>query len=614
MILNIFALAFVLGITFVHSMFGLYSGIVNVFCAVAALAVAFGYGEMVNDLLTGTLHLHPSYTEPCAYVLLYVITLLVLRLLTDNYLRGNVKVPMYIDWAGGAVAGFIIAQISVGVMVTGFLMLPWGGSVMMYEPIERHPEDQIDPDTGRVIFVENPLWLRSDDFAVGLFEMLSGGSLKPKTTFASVYPDFTEWVRWTGNQIQTESLTAPVRDDKVDGFRNGLNVQEIWAIEPGKAGPLVEENTRYRILAPSPERNKPPYERQAYKVQPGNKLIGARLELLTGASDRAGDYSQHRLRPTNIRIVGDLVQPDGSRTPQHYVVDVLGGADKNLGENFRIVDYDNNIQLPGGNQTVDAYFEVPENFQPRFVEYRRHARAAVPAYAEQPPTDRLTHADAGGEEGGQPTRGGQVTGQGRGVARFADAINSSMSGETDDLPFAMSRRVLGTKLDVTLREGKLQSIGMGGRLTGFRRALEPEQREERVEEILVPDNRRIFQLQTKTRQMGSLLGQAINFAASNVNQYWLVSTTGERYPMAGYYAIVKRGDDDYIEFFFSPRDPGEIGSRNMVEISNDTRQALRQQEDAVLGLIYLVPPGECFQRIEMQRGRIDFDREMCVGG
>jgi hypothetical protein len=32
MVLNMFALVFVLGMTFVHSMFGLFSGLLNVFC------------------------------------------------------------------------------------------------------------------------------------------------------------------------------------------------------------------------------------------------------------------------------------------------------------------------------------------------------------------------------------------------------------------------------------------------------------------------------------------------------------------------------------------------------------------------------------------------------
>ena len=176
MVLNICALLFVLGITFMHSLFGLFSGIINVFCTITALAVAFGCAEPLTRAVTGNVPVPPEYVVPAALVLLFVVTLLVLRTLADNVVRGNVRVPMYVDWAGGAVCGFINAQICVGVIVLGFLLLPWGGRVMMYSRQERDPENTINSETGRVEFHTNPLWLRSDQFTTGLFSLLSQGS------------------------------------------------------------------------------------------------------------------------------------------------------------------------------------------------------------------------------------------------------------------------------------------------------------------------------------------------------------------------------------------------------------------------------------------------------
>ncbi len=60
MILNIIALVLILGITFMHSIFGLFSGLINVFCAIAAAVVALGCFEAVNDLVTSEMGLHPS--------------------------------------------------------------------------------------------------------------------------------------------------------------------------------------------------------------------------------------------------------------------------------------------------------------------------------------------------------------------------------------------------------------------------------------------------------------------------------------------------------------------------------------------------------------------------
>ena len=61
MVLNICALLFVLGITFMHSLFGLFSGIINVFCTITALAVAFGCAEPLTRAVTGNVPVPPEY-------------------------------------------------------------------------------------------------------------------------------------------------------------------------------------------------------------------------------------------------------------------------------------------------------------------------------------------------------------------------------------------------------------------------------------------------------------------------------------------------------------------------------------------------------------------------
>ncbi|MCK4343045.1 MAG: CvpA family protein, partial [Phycisphaerae bacterium] len=405
MILNIFATLFVLGITFIHSIFGFFSGIINVFCCIVALAVAFGFAEPVNDLLTGTAHLHPGYTEPFTLVLLFVITLLVLRLLADNLIRGNVRVPMYVDWGGGAVCGFVIAQICVGVAVLGFLMLPLGGRVMTFSRYERDENNQVDPDTDRVVFEENHLLLRSDEFAAGLFSLLSNGSLRGGTTFAGVYPDYPEWVFWSGNQVQSEALTAPVRDKTRDGFKDGLRVAFWWEHKVDE-NPFSRAFTQYREKLPTRESPQPEYQNMNYEVGPGNRLLGVRLTLRDGSADRRKDSAHHRFRPSMIRLVGDVVFSEDAREPRHYIAQVIGGADSKLDplSDLRIADLDNNFSCEA-EKDIDVYFEVHEAFEPRFIEYRRHARAALTEadWQEFPPPDRLS-AEAPAEPRGRGRR------------------------------------------------------------------------------------------------------------------------------------------------------------------------------------------------------------------
>jgi len=613
MVLNIVALVLVLGITFLHSTFGLYSGILNLMCAVTALAVAFGFYEPLNNILSGQASLPPSFTEPAALVLLFALTFLILRVISDTFLRGNLRVPMYVDWVGGAVCGFLAAQIGVGVLVVGFLMLPWGGRVLMFSRYERDPENRTYRDADdiprevrgqdeRIAFRRNHLWLRSDEFAVGLFSMLSRGSLRGTTTLASVYPDFTEWVFWSGNTIQHESFTSPLRDEKGDGFRDGLKVESWWQ----QTERLTQDETRYRKTLPTKMAAKPPYEALDFKVQPGHKLLGMRLALQRASADRDKQSAYHRFRPSMIRLVGDTQLPDGTLEPREYVPQLVGGADPALGTSLRVVDIDNNLGLPAAGATpIDVYFEVDERFEPRFAEYRRHARAAVTKaqLAKSPPGERL--AAAGGEAA--PAAGKEKA---TGPARFIDTTNRQFTGERDRLPFVMRLDRLRPMLEVQLEGTSMVS----GRIAADRGSLEAPEKEaeQNVSQFKAPEGKRIFQVQVKPRKAKSFLGQVMDFAGSVTNQYQCYDETGTPYPLVGYYAIVKKGDQDYVELAYLPDDPSFRGMLDFKDAA--VRKALQDQDNAVLGLIFLVPPGKGIAAVGSQGGRIDFGETLRVGG
>ena len=593
MVLNIIALLLVLAITFLHSLFGLFSGLLNVFCSISALAIAFGCTEAVNRLVTGAVPVPSAYTEACVFVLLFVVSLLILRVLADTFIRGNVRVPMYLDWGGGAVCGFINAQICVGVLILGFLMLPWGGRVLGFSRMERDPDNEVDSETGRAVFRTNHIWLRSDRFAVGLFNLLSNGSLRGNTSFASVYPDFPSWVFWTGNQIQPEVPPSVPRDDKVDGFdTKGLQVETWWT----QTAPLANDYTRYRKGYPTKGNDKPPYEPYQLRPQPGRTLLGVRLKLLDGSADRDKNSIVHRFRPSNIRLVGDIIQYDGRPRPTDYLPQVIGGADANLGDLLRVVDIDNNFSIVARADTkIDVYFEVDENFKPRFVEYRRHARAPLTGKpAAAPPPQRLA-AGEGEKEAGGP--------RGRGPARFIDVVVRSASGANDRLPVAVLRERVAAEAELS------GDLFVSGSFSGDVGTLS-QGMGARVERFVVPEGKRIFQLQTMPRRAQSLFGQIFNFVGARTNQYFAVDREGTEYGLAGYYAIVKREGKEFLELFFTP-DPEGTGFRGMVDLKEIRFNEL-DREDSVLGLIFLVPPGKCIVAVRSQGGRVDLGAEMCV--
>ncbi len=591
MVLNIFALLFVLGITFVNTIFGVYSGLINAFCAIVSLAVSLGFWEVLDRALTAA-GLHPNYSAPCSIALSFVVTLFVLRALADGLIRGNVRVPMVVDWVGGGICGFVIAQVCVGMLVISFLMLPWGGRVAMYEPLERRENNQVDPETGRVQFTKSALWLRSDRFTIGLFNIMSGGALAGGTKFASVYPDFATWVFWTGNTVQPEVLTAPIVDKDGDGVKEGIRVDTWWEQKGTVKG-------RYRKLNPSKLETDPSYTPQDYKLAPGKRLLGVRMTLRRGAADREGT-AFHRFRPTNIRVVGEA-----RGEPRDYVPSVLGGADFKIGENLRIADPDNNFALIGLNDIqIDAYFEVDDAFQPAFVEYRRAARAALlPAnHADKPPTKMLVAVDP---STGQPGDGG---GGGRtgGPQRFIDTIVSDGTGPNDDLPFPMALDKIRLQSEIELSSDNLI---VRGRLAADRAALTAADiSATTVRKFKLPAGMKLFQLRCKPEAAKSIAGGALDFVGSVVNQYKAVDKTGDEYPLCGYFGIVKKGGQDYIEMFLTD-DPSGSGFRGMLDFKEIKANTELKADDAVLCLMFFVPKGKSIATLKSSGGTIDLGQE-----
>ena len=104
----------------------------------------------------------------------------------------------------------------------------------------------------------------------------------------------------------------------------------------------------------------------------------------------------------------------------------------------------------------------------------------------------------------------------------------------------------------------------------------------------------------------------MNFVGSITNQYQAVDDTGESYPLVGYYAMLKKGGQDYVELVYLPDDPSFRGLLDFKDAS--VRKDLENQDDAVLGLLFLVPPGKSIVAVSSQGGRVDFGETFRMGG
>lgn len=581
MVLNIVVLLLIAGITFMHSIFGLFSGIINLFCCVVAAVVALGSFEAVDRLLTGQFGLSPNYTTACALIGIFVVTLLILRALADNLIRGNVRLPQAVDWGGAAACGFVNAMICMGVMVMGIQLLPFGGRVMMYQRYTRTP----DLEGEFVKFEQSGVWLNPDGFTAGLVNLLSGGSLSGSTSFASVYPDFTRWIAWTSNTVQPESLAAPIRETNRgrDGVKNGISVVSWWT----EAGPV---DARYASRLPTKQEPERTFKRFEKYAPTDGRLIGVRLNLSPFAADRDKHEPHHRFRPSMLRIVG----ADGIGRPVDYPCRLLRQKELNLGDSRQLVDIDENFAIPSSDVLpLDVYFEVGRDFTPHFVEYRRFARARLDeaVLAKAAPAKAPEKVASTGDTG-QPAP--EDTGL---RESFVSAI--TQGGQLEDLPFgigASQAQNRGEDLEIS------GDAVVRGRYSGPKQQLEPGPGQPMVGKLQVPENRRLVQIRFRPYRAKTLAGQVFNFVDRTLNQYKAVDDRGNKHDLSGYFAVIKRDGADYVELFYAGAEPaGWNGLLDFKQI--EPGELTRDTDDVEIGLFFLVSPGTTIVRIENQVGK-----------
>src|SRR5262245_48483034 len=91
---------------------GFFSATLMFFECVIAAMLAFCFYEKVHGLWGEALG--EGLGHPLALMLIFLISIVVLRLLTDKYVKGNVRIPVVLDRIGGGVGGFFSGMILVG--------------------------------------------------------------------------------------------------------------------------------------------------------------------------------------------------------------------------------------------------------------------------------------------------------------------------------------------------------------------------------------------------------------------------------------------------------------------------------------------------------------------
>lgn len=309
---------------------GVLSALLLLGSALFAGVVAAGSFETLVPIMSSW---RPEYARGVMFLGCFLLTLSILRFLSDYVVPKDIKLPPLVNKISGGVVGFLATWVIVGTTVMGLEMLPLpesiGGSAVLMDDMGSGAKTQT----------------ASASFMTWIFNQACGGGLGG-TAFSSKHPDFSAELVGYRHTVQPGARTT--LDPEL------IKIREFATLTP-------EMVARFGITADDTDISKP-------------------LLLVRTAIDMGGDGYKSSAEPTDkgtvfmatttqVRLVTANAK---GVAKQYYPVGILvnGAKFKKLGlaSGYVIDDYADNKVLH------DWVFAVGEEQEPKFIEIKSGGR------------------------------------------------------------------------------------------------------------------------------------------------------------------------------------------------------------------------------------------------
>lgn len=332
-ILNLIIIFIVLLIAYWWANQGLFSAILHLVCVIAAGAIALALWEPVTVGLLLSGKSFDDYAWGVSLVVLFCVSLLVLRVAADKMAPGNVNIPSWANLSFGFVVGLAAAIITAGILFTGIGFLQSHKEIMGYTGYGRSTRDASVTRTGP------GLWLPVHEITTKFYEFLSVGSL---------YPHFNN---------------TPLAHYNPELYKQASLVRDSFDQGKGKLSLLPSAATVHQLR----------HDEQ-------NNRYAVEIEFKA----RARDFGhQLTLSSSQIRLITWPV----NGTPQIIHPDAWTQDTQNQGRRrFRFDDATHYITTIPGRESGKFVIEfaVPSGHVPRFIQVRG-TRFALPEAQPVPP-------------------------------------------------------------------------------------------------------------------------------------------------------------------------------------------------------------------------------------
>ncbi len=551
--LSLFLVLMLGALAYVQSLHGFFSALIMTVCVMVCSVLSFATFEWVA--MTYLLDPLGDMSLPVAFIGMFVIPLIVIRLTLDHFVTRSMLLPSILDKAGAIVCGAGSSFLMTGMLVLTFWMTPFGGSILGHEPMDTE-KDEV-----------NAIWLSPDELTVTFCNMMSKGVFSGRASFSETHPDFVEHLVW--NQ------TAP------NELRHVIPEEAIRVVEVEE--PLyIYEKTRNK------QTRQDDYS-DPIKPESGRMWYAVRFALGATAKDNS-----ERIRFTRhqVRLVG-RPRPGG---PLKNYAPVAIEDDKKPERSVKMKD--GTIYTPSTGTEVFLVFDVETEFDPEFIEYGFGARVSLSGESVADPGDEVTPvetpvpaktASTGSQSENSSRRGGG--------GRVSGVRTSGNSRFGEDLPIAMTEY---QKFDFEESRNALAN----GHIYGSTSAQNSSGSQPRLARFDVPKDKRLFHLEVEQLRARSGIGKVLSFAITTAQQYTIRDENGKVYPVVGQYAIADVNGDEYIEIQYYP---AAVAVSNRGGIRKFNRIKKRELDGAGTRLVYLflLDPGVRVKEFSTGRGATD---------
>lgn len=288
-------------VAYIHWLQGLLSGFISAILAIVSAGIALSFYETMATTLSGGKF--NDQAHGICLIAAFALSYLVLRVIFDMLVPGNIRVPVMADKVGGAIGGVVAGIFGCGIVVIAMQYMPFGPSIAGYTRYSVNDEHEVNliakaNATGitRTIIDElktpdlntdkSSLVLPVDDITVGIVSHLSdGGSLAGLRPLKSVHPDLMQEL--FGQRLATQVGVKRTASNKAG---EQVRVEKIYVL-PGKLPQVASEIQDIRKVE---------YKTPLVPSSADKELIAVTIMFLRNAADDDGVV---RLGPAAIRLV-----------------------------------------------------------------------------------------------------------------------------------------------------------------------------------------------------------------------------------------------------------------------------------------------------------------------